>query len=93
MRYAVLAGALCLFALYSGICEAEELKDESVFGAPAIMQEDASDAATGVEGKYLDSEYDTDDSVAQVGVMSPGQGYDEDTGLPDVVEDDSSMEL
>ena len=107
MKCMVMAGAIA-FALCSGICEAEELKNEGVSGASAVTQEQKEESVsaapavkqevsigkeTAAEVKHLDRENDDDQDVAQVGVMSPGQSYDESSGFPDVVKSDSDMDL
>ncbi|MFH1190507.1 MAG: hypothetical protein V1682_07470 [Candidatus Omnitrophota bacterium] len=96
MRYAVLAGALA-FVLCSGICYAEDAEagNGTEAGAVAVVAEDESgSAAAGSDvGCHIDTEEGVEEPVDRVGVMSPGQSYDENTGLPDVVESDSSMDM
>ena len=93
MKCMVLAGAIYLFALCSGICGAQDLNDESVSGTSAETQETPGDEEADAGVMHLDRVYDDDQDVAQVGVMSPGQSYDENTGFPNVVQSDSDMEL
>lgn len=93
MKYMVLAGAIYLFVLCSGICGARDLNDESVSGTSAVTQEAPGDEEADAGVVHLDRVYDDDEDVAQVGVMSPGQSYDENTGFPDVVPSDSNMDL
>ena len=108
MKYMVLAGAIYLFALCSGICGAEDLNDESVSGASAVTQGQEDESVSGASAvtqevpgdeeadagvAHLDRVYDDDQDVAQVGVMSPAQSYDENTGFPDVVPNDSDMDM
>jgi predicted nucleic acid-binding Zn-ribbon protein len=108
MKYVVLAGAIYLFVLCSGICEAVPTEDKNVVGvsaviqaqkeenisaAPVVKEEVPGDKEADAEVKHIDRENDDDQDVAQVGVMSPGQSYDENSGFPDVVDSDSSMDL
>ena len=108
MKYMVLAGVIYFFVLCAGICGAQDLKDESVSGTSAVTQGQEDESVSGTSAVmqeapgdeeadagvvHLDRVYDDDQDVAQVGVMSPGQSYDENTGFPDVVPSDSNMEL
>lgn len=92
MKYAVLMGALA-FMLYGGVCEAENGKVEN---AP-VDAEVSEEVEEGTGLRHIDVGDDSDsrveEPVSQIGVMSPGESYDENTGLPDVVESDSSMEI
>jgi len=87
MRYMALAGALA-FALYAGICGAEDESDKSSSGAVAVTR----DAASPSNLKHIDLGDNSQEPVTRVGVMDPGQSYDGSTGLPNVVESDSDMD-
>lgn len=92
MKYAVLMGALA-FTLCAGVCEAEDDKTKNVSGAVATSEETRG----GTELKHIDVGDDSDtraeEPVTQVGVMSPGESYNPNTGFPDVVQSDSDMDL
>ncbi|MCX5678261.1 MAG: hypothetical protein NTY76_04040 [Candidatus Omnitrophica bacterium] len=87
MRYAVLAGALAI-TLCAGICEAEDGKVKNASAAAVITEE--TESGTGL--KHIDTGDSSEEPVTQVGTMGPGESYDENTGFPDVVESDSSMD-
>jgi len=84
----VLAGALA-FALCAGVCGAEDEGDKISSGSMAATQ--GTEDSAGFED--TDSGNKPVEPDAEVGVMSPGQSYDENTGLPDTVESDSDMDL
>jgi len=88
MKYAVLAGALA-FTLCAGVCEAEEGKVDNA-SAPAVATEEIK---SGSGLKHIDTGDNLEEPVTQVGTMSPGESYDENTGVPNVTESDSEMEL
>lgn len=97
MKYAVLAGALA-FALCAGICEAEDGKVKAASTAVAAETaefEEGTGNGTGLKNIDLgdDSEDRLEEPAAQVGIMSPGESYNENTGIPDVTESDSDMEM
>lgn len=91
MKYMVLAGVLA-FALCAGICEAEAGK---VKDASTAAVEEETENGTGL--KHIDAGDNPEDRleepVTQVGIMNPGESYNDNTGLPDVTESDSDMEL
>lgn len=88
MKYIALAGAIA-FALTSGVCEAEE----------AVKSNDSASQAKNVSqgpsksGFPIHFNDDDDTPVTRVGVMSDGQSYDDNTGMPDMVRSDSDMDL
>jgi len=95
MRYMVLAGVLA-FALCAGVCEAEDGKVKNastVITVKTVEEETESGAGLKHIGLGDNPEDRAEEPVAEVGVMSPGESYDENTGFPDVVESDSDMEL
>lgn len=88
MRYVALAGAL-VFMLFTGRCEAQGLAEN--ISAESAAAEEGMDE----DLNPLDPDYNEDPGgpVDQVGVMSPDESYDENTGMPDVVDSDSSMDV
>ena len=87
MRYVILAGALA-FTLCAGVCGAEDGATENASAGAAITEE--AEGGTGL--KHIDTGDRAEEPVTQVGVMNPGENYDDNTGFPDVVESDSSMD-
>ncbi len=90
MRSVALAGVLAL-ALTAGVCGAEDYSNSD----DAALQTKTAVAHESEEGagiKHID-EGDVDTPVTRVGVMQDGQSYDDDTGMPDMVNSDSDMEL
>ena len=89
MKYVVLAGVLA-FTLCAGLCEAEDGKGkvENTSGPTA-----AGKACNSTGLKHIDLGDDNERPVNQVGVMSPGQNYDDSTGFPNIVKSDSDMDL
>lgn len=89
MKYVALAGALA-FTLCAGVCEAEDGKAKDASGNTAVTQETSSSKGL----KHIDlGEDDYERPVTQMGTMSEGQSYGDNTGFPNTVESDSDMNL
>jgi len=88
MKYMVLAGALA-FSLCAGVCEAEDGKAQGSSGQTAVAESTGSGSGL----KHIDLGDNVEQNVDRVGVMEPGQSYDENTGMPDVVNSDGDMNL
>lgn len=89
MKYAVLAGAMAL-TLYAGVCEAQDLKTKE---APDQASTAQAQAPRSDKLKHVDLGENVEQNVSRVGVMPPGESYDEDTGIPDVTGSDQGMNL
>jgi hypothetical protein len=95
MKYLCIAAALaCIFAF--GACRAESAQAPAPAAGERIVDVDRNGDGTidGVdvyneENKLIRRGYDTNND----GVMESYQSYNPNTGLPDVVESDKSMEL
>lgn len=85
MKYLIWMLALAL-TLCVGVCKAEDAKVVSTEGNVVVTEQEI-DSEEGVKN------IDPDEEADRMGAMSPGQSYDENTGLPDVVESDSDMDL
>lgn len=79
--------------LISGLCDAQDsAKPQPKASQPiAQAQPEPRDLQDDDKANYDDT--DKDRPVTNVGVMHDGQSYDEEDGLPDMVDSDSDMEI